>query len=199
MSPRTEEQNALLKDERREHILSAALRVFAMRGFAATKIKDIAAKGNISHGLVYHYFQSKEDIFFELVSRALHVAGESLMYVDAMPLSPLEKVRETARFILGSIEQGQESSCYFMIVLHASVMEISEEEKNRVFKGGDVPALTLSKILAEGQKQGEIKEGDVYGMTSVFFAAITGLAVNKLGFPGMKMPDPEILVQMVMK
>ena len=56
MSPRNEEHNAIIKDERREQILSAALKVFATRGFAATKISDIVGKGGMSHGLVYHSY-----------------------------------------------------------------------------------------------------------------------------------------------
>ena len=60
MSPRNEEQNEIIKDERREQILSAALRTFAKKGFSATKISDIVAKGDMSHGLIYHYFKSKK-------------------------------------------------------------------------------------------------------------------------------------------
>ena len=49
-------KNEMIKDTRREQILSAALKIFAARGFAATKISDIVRAGGISHGLVYHYF-----------------------------------------------------------------------------------------------------------------------------------------------
>lgn len=199
MSPRTEEQNAQLKDERREHILSAALKVFARRGFAATKIQDIAKAGGISHGLVYHYFKSKEDIFFELVSRAIYYAGLTLQMVDEMPISPIEKVRQTAQMILGGIAQQQDSACYFMIVIHASVMEGMTEELGRCLAGWDQPSKTLEKILTEGQKAGEVREGDVSDFSAAFFAAITGLAVNKLGFADYKMPDPETLVYLVKK
>jgi AcrR family transcriptional regulator len=69
MSPRNEEQNEMIKDERREQILSAALREFATRGFAATKISDIVARGRMSHGLVYHYFKSKEELLVSLSKR----------------------------------------------------------------------------------------------------------------------------------
>ena len=88
MSPRSEEQNTLLKDERREQILSAALKVFALRGFSATKISDIVAEGGISHGLLYHYFSSKEEIFFELVSRALFHSGQMLLAMEGTAHKP---------------------------------------------------------------------------------------------------------------
>lgn len=199
MSPRTEEQNAQIKDERKEHILSAALKVFARRGFAATKIQHISKSGGISHGLVYHYFKSKEEIFFELVSRAIYYAGLSLQMVDEMPLSPLEKVRQTAQMIIGSIAQQLDSACYFMIVIHASVMEDISDELRSSLAGWEKPTKIFEKILAEGQKSGEIRDGDVSDFAAAFFAAISGIAVNKLGFEEYKTPDPETLVYIVKK
>lgn len=62
--PRKSELNQELRDARKEQILKAALIVFARRGMVATKISDIAKEAGLSHGLVYHYFNSKEEIFF---------------------------------------------------------------------------------------------------------------------------------------
>lgn len=199
MSPRNEEQNAMIKDERREQILSAALKVFATRGFAATKISDIVAKGGMSHGLVYHYFKSKEEIFFELVHRALSASGESLLMVEGMPLSPLQKVRETAKYILSGIDQWEDTSYYFLIVIHASMMEMTFEEKEKVFGSSQVPVESMMRILKQGQEMGEVRQGDPLEMAIMFFAAIQGVAFYKLSMPNFKLPDPELLVSMVKK
>lgn len=196
MSPRTDEQNAQIKDERREQILKAALKVFALRGFAATKVGDIAKEAQLSHGLVYHYFASKEEIFFELVRTAVKVSGDSLLMVDSMPLPPIEKVRQTAKYIMGGIEMGQETSYFFLIVTHAAVMEESPE-RNRCLEGSEVSLNTMAKILREGQLVGQVREGDTMGMSVMFFSAIMGLAVYNVTMEGFKMPDPELLVNMV--
>jgi len=199
MSPRNEEQNELIKDERREQILSAALKAFATRGFAATKISDIVAKGGMSHGLVYHYFKSKEEIFYELLRRAMHTSSQSLLMVEKMPVSPIEKVRQTAKYILGGIEDFEESAYYFLIVIHASVMEGPGKEKEKMMSDSMVSMQAMVRILKAGQEAGEIGQGDPLGMTLVFFAAIQGLAMYKLAIEDFKMPDPEILVNMVKK
>lgn len=199
MAPRTEEQNKMLKDERREQILSGALKVFAMRGFSATRIQDIAKESGISHGLIYHYFKSKEDIFFELVARAVHGAAQSLVMVKNMPISPLEKVRQTARYILDAIDQGRETSYYYLIVIHAAVMDSASEEKNKLFAKMDEPTQAFMSILAEGQAKGEIAKSNPADMAFVFFAAIQGIAVSKLMVSDFKMPDAEVLVHMVKK
>jgi AcrR family transcriptional regulator len=198
MSPRNEEQNELIKDERREQILSAALKVFAKKGFAATKISDIVARGGMSHGLVYHYFRSKEEIFFDLLKRAIATSVQSITQVEALEIPPLEKVRMIAQYILGGIESYEDSAYYFMIVLHASVMDVPKEMAELI-SSSIISIRSLANIIAEGQKTGEIREGDPFGMTVTFFAAIEGLAVYKLAMDGFKMPDPEILVNMVKK
>ena len=55
--PRSEEANVQIKDDRQKQILASALKVFIHKGFAATKMSDIATEAGISYGLMYHYFQ----------------------------------------------------------------------------------------------------------------------------------------------
>lgn len=55
---------------RRQRIMNEAARLFATRGFDATKIRDIAAAAGILGGSIYYYFESKEEIFL-----AVHSAG----------------------------------------------------------------------------------------------------------------------------
>lgn len=199
MTPRSEEMNAMIKDERSEQILNAALKVFATRGYAATKISDIVAKSGVSHGLVYHYFKSKEEIFYELLKRAMFGSSQSLIMVDAMPLSPIEKVRQTAKYILGAISDFEDTAYYFLIVVHASVMDVPDIEKDKDFSDSNVAMQTFVRILQEGQQAGEILDGDALEMAWCFFSAIQGLAIYKLSMENFRMPDPEILVNMVKK
>lgn len=196
MSPRNEEQNVLIKDERREQILSAALKVFARKGFAATKISDIVSQGGMSHGLVYHYFRSKEEIFFDLLKMAISTSIQSITQVEALAMAPLEKIRMIAKYILGGIESYEDSAYYFLIVQHASVMEVPNEMQELI-SSSSVSVQSLTRIVQQGQKTGEIRQGDPLAMTITFFAAIQGLAVYKLTMAGFKMPDPEILVNMM--
>jgi AcrR family transcriptional regulator len=48
--------------DRRQQILDAAVRVFAERGYEATRVGDIASEAGVAYGLVYHYFASKEAV-----------------------------------------------------------------------------------------------------------------------------------------
>ncbi|MEE2902838.1 MAG: TetR/AcrR family transcriptional regulator [Myxococcota bacterium] len=48
--------------DRRKQILKAAVDVFAERGFHRTRVSDIAKKADVAYGLIYHYFESKDDV-----------------------------------------------------------------------------------------------------------------------------------------
>jgi len=56
------------KEERRIEILQAAGRVFYLKGFEGTKIEDVAREAGIGKGTVYEYFDSKQQLFDEMVS-----------------------------------------------------------------------------------------------------------------------------------
>jgi len=55
------------RGERREAILAAALEEFSARGFAATRLDDVAARAGVAKGTIYLYFEDKESLFQELV------------------------------------------------------------------------------------------------------------------------------------
>lgn len=54
------------KRERKKKILDAALNEFSEKGYSATSVDDIINRANISKGLIYTYFKSKEEIFLQL-------------------------------------------------------------------------------------------------------------------------------------
>ncbi len=70
MSPRTNKQWESLRAEKRELIKQTALELFANEGFHSTSIEMIAQKAKISKGLLYNYFESKEDLLKEIIYSA---------------------------------------------------------------------------------------------------------------------------------
>jgi len=79
--PRAERQA-----ERREAILAAALDEFSARGFAATRLDDIARRADVAKGTIYLYFRDKESLFQELVRAMLSpIVGR----LEAAPMADL--------------------------------------------------------------------------------------------------------------
>lgn len=83
-----EHQPDHIHDERREQIKRAALKVFAYRGIAGTKMSMITAQAGISQGLFYRYFNSKEELFTILVQDAMEEAQAAVKNVRHLPGTP---------------------------------------------------------------------------------------------------------------
>ncbi len=69
--PRSATANQQLRERSRERILTAALEVFAAKGYEAASISEITAAAGVSRGLVSYYFASKEQLAAELLDRWL--------------------------------------------------------------------------------------------------------------------------------
>lgn len=68
-------------DERKQAIVETAAALFARDGFNGASVADIAKRGKISKSLIYHYYQSKEDILYDVMIshvRELEAAAEEI-------------------------------------------------------------------------------------------------------------------------
>jgi len=68
--PRTEEQYEQIRAEKRALIMDAAIEVFAEKTFQGASVSMIAQKAGISKGLLYNYFESKEELLKEIIKGA---------------------------------------------------------------------------------------------------------------------------------
>jgi hypothetical protein len=80
MSPRTPKQFKEIREEKKTLIMDVALEHFAKEGYFNTSISHIAKHAGISKGLMYNYFESKEDLLAEIIARSM---GEVSKYFDA--------------------------------------------------------------------------------------------------------------------
>jgi AcrR family transcriptional regulator len=91
-----ERARAARREKRRAAILAAALEEFAARGFAATRLDDVARRARIAKGTIYLYFRDKESLFQELVRTML---SPLVGTIEAAPLRDLP-IRAVAELIV---------------------------------------------------------------------------------------------------
>jgi AcrR family transcriptional regulator len=84
------------RGERRDDILAAALEEFSARGFAATRLDDVAERAGVAKGTIYLYFRDKESLFQELVRAML---SPLVGVIEAAPLRDLP-IRVVAEMII---------------------------------------------------------------------------------------------------
>lgn len=197
MSPRNKLTNEKMRDERREQILKNALKLFARRGLSATRISDIAQLSGFSQGLVYHYFPSKEDLYLELIKNALSSGSSSVQAVDALPLSPMEKLELLTSTILKALSTEEEAAYMFLMMTQVTVSDAVSPEIMELFADFVIPSNLVAKNIAEAQKLGLARAGDPMQIAIVYWAAVNGLAASQAANVEFTMPDAEYLIRLV--
>lgn len=97
MTPRSSVQ-----EEKRRVILDAAVRVFARHGYHASRVGDIAEEAGIAHGLLYHYFPSKDEVLATIFRENWGALVGRFGAVAASDEPATEKLRGIAKILLRS-------------------------------------------------------------------------------------------------
>jgi AcrR family transcriptional regulator len=167
--PRTEEQFKALREQKRLHIMDTALELFAEKGFSSTSINMIATHASISKGLIYNYFESKE----ELIKTIIHDGFDKfLVEFDANKDGVLTK-EEFEYFIDSSFEILRSSinfwKIYFMVIAQPEVMKLVEEKLMEL-------VTPFIKILSEYFEAEGYENPLAYA--SLFGAMMDGVSLN---------------------
>ena len=91
--------------DKRRMILDAAVRVFARQGFHHCRVSDVADEAGVAYGLVYHYFNSKEEILNTLFLERWQIMLDAIGEIDARDLPSRDKLRSVAGFIIDSYQR----------------------------------------------------------------------------------------------
>jgi len=81
----------------RQEILRTAARLFQQRGYDATSMNDVAASLKLSKGGLYHHFQSKDEILFEIMNHAMEITEERVLAPVRGIANPEERLRALIR------------------------------------------------------------------------------------------------------
>ena len=81
----------------RQEILRTAARLFQQRGYDATSMNDVAASLKLSKGGLYHHFQSKDEILFEIMNHAMDITEERVLGPVRGIANPEERLRALIR------------------------------------------------------------------------------------------------------
>jgi AcrR family transcriptional regulator len=189
-----EEQLQHIRDERKEQIMAAALKIFARRGIIGTTLSMIAKEARISQGLLYHYFKSKDELFIMLIQQAIQESIDSMKNVYQLPGSPIEKLREMTRL-------DQEGQLYFMLIHQARTSDgVPEEAKQLIAKYAmDTYVVDiLEPLFIEGQQAGEFAQGDPRKLISAYFTVISALMTLSIHEDkAYQMPEVDLLIRIV--
>ncbi|HSD90195.1 MAG TPA: TetR/AcrR family transcriptional regulator, partial [Kofleriaceae bacterium] len=138
------------RGDKRERILDAAERVFAQRGFFASRVSEIAKEAGVADGTIYLYFKSKDELLISLFEERMKQVNEALSVAIA-GLSPAEQLRAFVKTYLKLIDAEPAA---------AEVLTIELRQSNKFMKEYDNPRFIeflrmLGGIVALGQERGD--------------------------------------------
>jgi AcrR family transcriptional regulator len=164
------------KEERPAEIIAAALETFAERGFAATRLDDIAERAGVTRGTLYLYFPSKEDLFKAVVRQAI-------VPIIARGEEIVEHSQESSAALLTKI--------LLMIPTAVAGSPVSAIPKLMISEARNFPDLAqfylkevirrgrrlLTAIVARGVERGEFRPVD---MDHVFYCVVGPVLLTML-------------------
>ena len=147
----------------RDEIMSTALRVFARKGYAATRLVDVAEEMGVTRGAIYGHFNSKKDLFLEVVQQSQDPIYALLREMQESVFEDLSPLRAIRRMMLGWCRLLREDPAHragFELVLTKTTFideleELYEREKKLtrdVIRG-------VARMVEHGQALGEFPEG----------------------------------------
>lgn len=182
------------KELRRKTILKKALELFVTKGYYETKISDIAESADMSVGLLFHYFASKEQLYYELV----RIGVEGTKYPEQLQELPPAMYFEV--FLQQMFSYAKKKPwVFYMFVLMGQARRAGMPEEIRKLASSVHQIEFSARIIEQGQKQGVFRKGDALALSTCFWASVQGvmeeMAVDK-SFDG---PKPEWLVAILKK
>lgn len=181
------------KEKRREEILQASLDLFISKGYAATKIKDIAEAVGMSVGLLFHYFDSKETLYEELIKYGISGPMGTMAQADGEALAFFELA---AKQIIEYIETEPFVAKMFVLMSQANYNDAAPGKVRDILKDFDIYTPT-SRLIEQGQASGTIRMGDPMALGIAYWCAIHGIAVQYAQNPSYPLPDSEWIVDII--
>ena len=142
------------RTEKRERILAAAERVFARRGFFASRVSEIAKDAGVADGTIYLYFKSKDDLLISLFGTRMKQVNETLRAAIATEKGSTARLRAFIKTYLQLIHDEPAAAEVLTIELRQS-NKFMKEYENAEF--ADFLRM-LGGLIAKGQEAGELDD-----------------------------------------
>ncbi len=142
---------SIAQEERRRQILDAAVRVFARSGYHGSRVGDIAEEAGVAHGLLYHYFPSKEAVLQTIFRENWGALIERFRAVEAADEPAPEKLEGIAKILLRTWRNDPDLVTVMVReVARSQQLQGQVEEVREAF-------VIVQRVIEEGQATGAFR------------------------------------------
>lgn len=197
--PKSKERCQEIREEMRNTILRKSLLYFARNGFAGTKISDLSKNIGIGQGTIYVYFESKEELFQEILK--ISDSNEMLnkmKLLSAMPISAKKKLHMLSETVLNRLEKDENFAA--MIALNTQMLL----ERNETYSSGETTYQTklydyTARIIEQGQKEKSMIDGSSMKLADYYWGVVYLYSLKRLFTSQYEMISVDDLERTVLK
>src|ERR671922_1972535 len=141
--------------DKRRMILDAAVRVFARQGFHHCRVSDVADEAGVAYGLVYHYFNSKEEILNTLFLERWQIMLDAIGEIDSRDIPSREKLRSVAGFIIDSYRHDPDLMKVIIVEVTRAANSFGALHLDQIRKAYE----GIAAIVEAAREEGSFKSG----------------------------------------
>lgn len=164
----------------KDRIIHESIRLFSLKGFAATSIDDILRQTNASKGGFYNHFKSKDDLFLAVLKEAQRIWRERVLQGMDQIDSPLGQLKQLLNNYANNYLKDPENipgGCVFL-TLSVELSNQNQEHASKINDGFVALKGMVYRLINEAQKLKEIRQGvDTKQVAEVLFSGILGTSV----------------------
>ena len=169
--------------DKRRVILDAAVHVFARKGYHTSRVGDIAEEAGIAHGLLYHYFASKEEVLETVFRENWRELLETFARIEASDECPLAQLEGIAKTLLRTWRANPE--LVTVMVREVARSPQLQGQVDEIREGFQV----IQRVIERGQAEGSFRpELDARLASWVFYGGLEELLT---GWVLGQLPDGE--------
>ncbi len=197
--PKSKERCREIREEMRNTILQKSLLYFAKNGFAGTKISDLSKHIGIAQGTIYVYFESKEELFREI----LKIADSSEMLnkmklLLALPISAKKKLHMLSETVLNRLVEDENFAAMIALSTQMLLEKNEEYSSEETIYQTDIYRYT-SKIIEQGQKEKSMVAGSSMKLADYYWGVVYLYSLRRLFTTEYEMISVEDLERTVLK
>ena len=164
--------------DKRADIVNAGIRVFSRKGFRNCSVEDILQEAHVARATFYSYFDSKKDLFVELVDGILNslydIARKNLAEIP----DDLEEIKERTRNTVVDLFEYFNNNLEFSLIYIQEVMGMNPEIDSRVIDWQKRVAELIENIIVRGMEKGIFRAVDANIIGNLVSGALQHLGLN---------------------
>ncbi len=181
------------KEARKWQIIRATLDLFVERGYYGTKTSQISKRADISEGLLFHYFPTKEILLEELINIGLE-GMRMPMQIEAE--NGLDFFRQFTKMLFGQTKNNPFIAKMFVFMGHVVLAEEIPERLRKLAASVDTITYSQGRV-EEGQRDGTIRKGDAMVLSNMYWCAVHGIMEQYALHPEIPLPEADWIVAML--